>query len=148
MEVRALGERFVIRLLRGEKVIESLTRFASDHGYFAGSLVGIGALEGVELGYYELGTRTYHRKVFEDDYELVNLTGNLSKLEEKPFVHAHVTLGDKDYRAYAGHLFEATVAVTVELVFTPLPGVVDRVYEDQVGLNLWCLEGAQAAGEA
>lgn len=140
MEVKEMGDSFYVRLLRGEEVLENLTAFVAEREIGAASILGIGAVEDVQLGYYELKTHTYHRKDLEGDYELVNLTGNVSYVEGKPFVHAHVTLGGPDFRALCGHLFRAVVAVTGEFVVRPLPGKVDRAFDEACGLNLWSLE--------
>jgi predicted DNA-binding protein with PD1-like motif len=139
MKTNKQGSAYYVQVQRGEQVIASLTAFAKEHGLGAGSVVGIGAVTKVELGYYELPTRTYHRKTFSEEYELVNLTGNFSLVDGEPFVHAHVTIGDAEYRAHCGHLFEAEVAVTGEFVVTPLEGAVNREQDDSVGLKLWCM---------
>lgn len=139
MEWREMGDGYCVRLGRDEEVIEQLTAFAAERGISAGSILGIGAVKDVELGYYELETHTYHRKQFPADHELVNLTGNVSLVEGKPFIHAHVTIGDADYTARCGHLFRALIAVTGEFVVRPLPGTVERAFDDACGLNLWSM---------
>jgi len=139
-----MGAAFAVRLAKGEEVLEGLRAVAKAEGLGAGSVVGIGAVEDVELGFYDLAAREYDRRVFREEHELVNLTGNFSRVDGEPFVHAHVTIGGRDYRARCGHLFRATCAVTCELVVTPLEGAIDRAYDDAVGLKLWCLEAPRA----
>lgn len=139
MNVSQHGNSYYVQVTKGERVIASLTAFAKEHGLGAGTISGIGALTDVELGFYELGTKTYHRETFSDAFELLNLTGNISVVDGEPFVHAHVTLGDAEYRARGGHLFEAEVEVTGEFVVTPLEGTVQRDMDEQIGLKLWCL---------
>ena len=94
------------------------------------------------LGYYELATRTYTRKTFAGDYELVNLTGNFSQVERQPFPHCHVTLGGPDFQTISGHLFQGRVAITCELSVTPFPVTLPRTRHPEVGLNLWDLAAA------
>jgi hypothetical protein len=139
MKCKEMGDSFYVCLSRGEEVLETLTAFFAERDIEAASILGIGAVEDVQLGYYELKTHTYHRKDLEGDYELVNLTGNLSFVEGKRFVHAHVTLGGPDFMALAGHLFRAVIAVTGEFVIRPMEGKVDRAFDEACGLNLWNL---------
>ena len=139
MKVSQHGNAYYVQVQKGEPVMASLTAFAKEHGLGAGMIRGIGALTHVELGFYELPTKTYHRKRFDEEYELLNLTGNLSTVEGEPYVHAHVTLGDMAFNAFGGHLFEAEVAVVAELVVTPLEGSVAREMVEEIGLKLWCL---------
>ena len=45
MEVRDMGSgAFCVRIERGEEVIASLTEFARERGFYAGSLTAIGAV--------------------------------------------------------------------------------------------------------
>lgn len=140
MEWRSMGEgTYCVRLEVGDEVIGSLTAFAKERGIYAGGINGIGAVKDTELGYYELETKTYHRREFAPDHELLSLIGNFSRVEGAPFVHAHVTLGGADFKVVGGHLFRAVVAVTVELVVRALPGEIDRHLDEACGLKLWGL---------
>lgn len=139
MEWREMGGGYCVRVLRDEELIEQLTAFAAERGIKAGSISGIGAVKDVELGFYELETKTYHRKVFAEDHELVSLVGNVSLVDGQPFIHAHVTIGAPDYTIYGGHLFKANIAVTGEFIVRPLEGEVHRALDEGCGLNLWSL---------
>jgi len=127
---------FVVRLDRGEEVMTTLTRFAEESGLGSGSIVGIGAISDVELGYFDFESREYSHDTFEDEYELINLTGNISVVDNMPFVHAHVTIGDKDYGVKAGHLFSAVIAVTGEFFVTGSEMRITRVLNQEIGLKL------------
>lgn len=43
---------------------------------------------------------------------------------------------DQEGHAFGGHLNEAVISATCELVVTCLPGETNRVFSDEVGLNL------------
>ena len=77
----------------------------------------------------------YLRQFFRQQF-LLHLAGNLSWVEGKPFLHAHVVLGGPDFQALGGHLFGGTVSVTAELFFRPNDERVDRQWNEDVGLNL------------
>ncbi len=136
MLVENLDSGFWIRLVRGEKIQESLQNWAQNEGIGHAFFHGLGALEEAELGYYELATKEYHRKLFPGEAELVSLNGNLSILEGKSFAHSHVALGDKEFRLYGGHLFEAKVAVTVEIYLHAGNRRIERKMDSSIGLNL------------
>jgi predicted DNA-binding protein with PD1-like motif len=67
--------------------------------------------------------------------EVISLMGNVALLDGKPFIHAHVCLGDREYRTHAGHLGEATVSPTLELFLTRVGGELTRRHVDASGLN-------------
>lgn len=127
---------YLIRLFKDEDLFSSLEEFAATEGLYGGMLKGIGALKDVELGFYHLETKTYDRKSFSGDFELLSLDGNLSYFNDKPFFHIHTVLGDEDFSCKGGHLFSAKVAVTTEMYFFPIEQKVERHMDEEIGLNL------------
>lgn len=134
-----IDQGYVIRLEKDEKVMETLSRFVAERRIGSGWLSGLGAFKNTRLGFYHLAHRRYDERLLQDEMELVSLVGNVAWHEGKPALHCHVTLGDTDFRAHAGHLFEAEVAVTVEVRLWASPVTVQRRFDDAVGLNLLCL---------
>ncbi len=139
MVFNKMDSGFWLRLKRGEPVIESMTRFAREQEITAAQISGIGAVSGVTLGYFDLTRREYNRKKFDGVYELLNLAGNISLVDGEPFVHAHIVLANPDYQVIGGHLFEAEVAVTVEIVLRVFPQKINRKFDPEVNLKLWDL---------
>lgn len=129
------GDRFLIRLDKGDDLVEKLNEFACAEKVTSGQISGIGALEDVELGFYDLSKKEYQKKTFEGDFELLSLEGNLTHLEGKPFFHMHVALSDQDFRAFGGHLYHAKVAVTCELNFRAFDELVERRLDPEIGLH-------------
>ena len=131
--------RYLIALSRGARVRESLTAFCAAKGIAAGTLSALGALRAVRIAFYDLDRKEYLEEVLEGDHEVLSLIGNIALVEEAPFLHAHVVLGDRGMRARGGHLVEAEVAVTLEVALTPLSEKVSRAYDEEIGLNLLAL---------
>ena len=132
-------ESLIVVLNKGDRLIETITHLVEKHEIKGGFISGIGALSNVELGYYQLEKKTYLRKTFqEDDYELLSLKGNITLKENAPYVHVHAVLGRKDFSTFGGHLFEATVAVTVELTIVPFGKMPRREINEAIGLALIC----------
>lgn len=138
MKYQQVGDSWVVRLERGEEVVASLLSFCAQEGVRLGSVSGIGAVEDVELGYYDVTAREYSSTHLSGQHEVTGLLGNISEMEGEPYLHMHVTLGDKEFRAWAGHLAKATVSATLEVVIRELPGGVERFTDEETtGLNLW-----------
>lgn len=115
MDSRQDSHTLFVRLDRGEELFASLTKLAKEHGWKSAHVSGIGALEAIELGYFDLDKKDYKRKTFEKAAELISLEGNLCSLKEEPFFHLHAVLGDEHFQCFGGHLFSARVAVTAEI---------------------------------
>jgi predicted DNA-binding protein with PD1-like motif len=133
MKNRKAGDSQIICLETGERIVETLTAFCGREGIEAGSFTGIGTCRGAELGFFEWERKTYAVKKLDGDFEITALVGNVSVFKGKPHVHAHVTLGDREFRAWAGHLREAETLATCEIVLRPLPGEPLRVRDRKSG---------------
>jgi uncharacterized protein len=136
MKFKKLDRDYLITVDMGEEFPASLLRFAETESVASAYFQGIGALRDVELGYYWLDRKEYKRQKFPEIVELISCAGNLALREGIPFVHAHVALGREDYSVFGGHLFQAIVAVTVEIVMRPFPEAVSRNYDARAGLFL------------
>jgi len=136
MLYKKTNQKYIIKLTRGEKVLEELTKFCEIEGIKFGVLRAIGAVRGAELGYYDLDNKKYSYKKMDGDYEIASLTGNVAYLDNKPFIHAHVVLSDANFQCFGGHLKEAAVGAVCEVFLEPLEGKVTRKMDEEIGLNL------------
>lgn len=132
------GDTYILRLVRGEELVETLATWCDREGISAGWLEGIGAGDRAELSYYDRSQRRYAPRVIEEEFELLNLLGNAGRKEGKTFLHLHVTLARKDLTAIGGHLHSLRISGTGEIRFTKLPRELRRSLDDETGL--WLLE--------
>lgn len=140
MQVQKSEIGYLIRFERGEKVMEGLLKFVKQKKIPGGMLIGLGAVEHTDIGFYDLSTKKYEHVPFEQDMELTNLSGNIAWLNDQPICHCHVTLSDRNCRAFAGHLFETVASVTVEIWLQPSGVHTDRSWDEAIGLNLLKLQ--------
>ncbi|MCO4782344.1 MAG: DNA-binding protein [Candidatus Cloacimonetes bacterium] len=141
MLVAKVDDKYLIRLDRNEEILSSLKTICQKHKIKAGKVSGIGAVYDVSLGFYDLPTKFYDSKKFEGEFELLSLSGNISFLDGEPFTHLHMTMSDANYQVFGGHLFSAKIAVTGEIWIVPAEIDVERVQNDEIGLNLMSFSG-------
>src|SRR5438477_12879095 len=120
----------------GQEVMKGLLAFARKHKLVAGHLTGIGAISDAVVGYFDPQKKAYMRTQEKGQAEVLSLTGNLALYDDEPFFHVHVALGLRDSSARGGHLFEATVRPTVEVILTTYPKPVRRKTDAETGLPL------------
>ncbi|MDD4052947.1 MAG: DNA-binding protein [candidate division Zixibacteria bacterium] len=137
MRSRAVAGGYLVRLDRGEEVIETLTSFAARRKIGCGFLQGIGAVENAEIGYFDLAKKKYRRRTIASVAEAVGLNGNISLLDGKPFIHAHIILAGPDQKVAGGHLFSANVAITLEIYVRVIRGRLIRKHDPKTGFNFW-----------
>ena len=136
MNCQKTPQGFMVRLEKGEDVHEAFTRLMREKKIGGGSVLGIGTITDVTLGYYDLEKREYLKEHFAGEYELINLTGNLSHADGQPLLHAHVVLSGADMKAFAGHLFAGIIAVTGEFAVTVADTKWQRAFDKETGLKL------------
>lgn len=131
------GRGFVIRLEQGDDILKSLKRFADAKKVQAAFFEGIGSLYRAKLGHYDFqDTKTYKYETFDEDLEILTLSGNISTMNEKALPHAHATLGRRDFSVLGGHLEEGSLANMAEVNLTIVPGKLEKAKDSKVGLNL------------
>ncbi len=132
-----LGSDYVLRLEQGDDIVKSLRQFAQTWRIRAGFFEGIGSLNKAKLGHYDFNdTKTYKYETFEEDLEILTLSGNVSTMNSQALPHAHVTLGRRDFSVIGGHLEEGSIANMVEIGLGKRPGKLVKARDDGVGLNL------------
>ena len=139
MHVLRAEDHCLLRLSRGEELHECVQQFVAQEGYEHALAFGIGAIEAIELGAWDIPTRHYTRRRFDQPMELVSLQGNVSWVDGAPYLHAHVTISGHDFVAWAGHLFTSRVYATVEMWLKPGRGRLTRSMDEEIGLKAWHL---------
>jgi predicted DNA-binding protein with PD1-like motif len=120
----------------GDEVATKLNRFASEQNIPSASFKAIGALSSVKLGWFNWQMKRYETCVaLDEQVELLSFIGDIAEDKGEPKVHAHVIVGKSDSTAHGGHLQEAVVRPTCELVITESPVHV-RKQMDKSGIAL------------
>ena len=139
MQYENKGNKYFIKVEKGEEVVAVLTKFCKDHGIMAAKISGIGATNKVTIGFFETATKEYHAKNYTGDYEITNLSGNVANLNEEPVVHLHITLAGADHIALGGHLNSAVISAACEVYLEKLDMELQKKFDEEVGLNLFSL---------
>jgi hypothetical protein len=102
-----------------------------------GDIGAIGAFERVTLGFFDVAKKDYKRIVIQEQVELMSLVGNIAQDDKgDPKLHAHVVVGKSDGTAYGGHLLDAYVRPTLEVVLVEASQQLRRKMRGEFGLAL------------
>lgn len=127
---------YAIILEDGDEVMESLDSFARKHRLKASRFSAIGAFRQAVLGFFEIDKKEYKRINVPFQTELLMLAGDITIFEGKPKLHAHAVLGKDDGTTLGGHLLEAIVRPTLEVMLTESPAFLERKMDEQFGIPL------------
>jgi hypothetical protein len=136
MKFKWNGNKIILRLEKGEEVIESLKGICKKAGVKAGMILGIGAVDEAVIGTYLPSKKGYDKIEVNGNCEITSLVGNVSLFEGEPFLHTHVTLAMEKGKQLGGHLFSAMVSATFEGVLEPMDQPLERRRVEDLNLNL------------
>lgn len=131
-----VDDGFLIRLEKGELIVSTLTQFCIDKSIKSGVISGIGGVVWAELAFYDLEQRAYEYEKYDEPLEITNLSGNISMVGDKSFLHIHATMSDSNFHAYGGHLKEAEVGATCEIMIRQFSKPITRAHNEEVGLKI------------
>jgi predicted DNA-binding protein with PD1-like motif len=134
MESKEQDNLIMARFFPEEDVFDGLRELGLKHQVKAGVILsGIGQIKNVELGFFK-AKGDYAPQVFEGNYELLSLSGNILNQLEKYEFHLHCVLGDEEKKVAGGHLLKAKVSVTLEIVLLKTDLIFQRTVEESTGL--------------
>lgn len=137
MKVKKLANKIIVRIDKGEEIVESILKVCQTHTILSGSVIGIGATNKVTIGLYDVKEQMYHSKEFTGDHEIAPIIGNISMMNKEPYLHLHINICDKDHHSYGGHLDSAIVSATCECIIDVFQESVTRKVDKKTGLNLF-----------
>lgn len=127
---------YVLVLEKGEEAASSLLQFAKRERLAASQLTAIGGFSDMVLGFFDRGTKQYKKIPIQEQVEVLSLSGDIALENGEPKVHAHVVVGKADGSAFGGHLLEAHVWPTLEVLLSEAPAHLQRELDEETGLPL------------
>lgn len=132
---------FVAVLQTGNEVSACLQRLAEAEGLSAAQVTAIGAFERAVLSYWDWDTKEYQVIPVRDQVEVLSLNGDITlDPSGRPKLHLHTVLGRRDGAALGGHLKEALVRPTLEVIVTEAPAHLRREVDETTVLALIKIE--------
>lgn len=136
MHYKQVNNKVIVRVDKGEELVESLKTLCKTLDIKLGSIIGIGATDKVTVGLMNTKTQKYQSKEFTGDHEIAPLVGNITRMNGEVYLHLHVTICNVEHKALGGHLSSAVISATFEGIIDIIDGQVTREYNNEVGLNL------------
>lgn len=137
MQYRRFKDTYAVRVDLGEEILTSLRKLCEAERIALAHVQAIGASCHAELGVYDLETREYRREELDSFMEILSLSGNITAMDGKPYIHLHATLADQNHVLHGGHVLSIRVGATCEMFVNVLDGTVSRKRNDELGINLW-----------
>lgn len=141
MRSRQLAEIDGLRTLvvvfdKGDEPFGGLTDFCRENDVSAASLTAVGAFSRATLAYFDPSKMDYVDIPIDSQVEVLSMVGDVALADGEPEVHAHIVVGHEDGSTQGGHLKEAAVFPTLEVVITETPAHLHKRHDSETGLTL------------
>ena len=138
MEYRRFGDSVVLRIQKGEEILETIKEVCAKEQIALAEVSGIGAVNDVTLGVFNSEKFEYESQRFTGDMEIASCTGSVTRMNGEVYLHLHMVVGNVTKSiVHAGHLNQARISLTGEFILRVIDGQVGREYSPEVGLNLF-----------
>ncbi len=137
MEYRRFDNTIIVRIDRGEEILEKIKEVASKENIKLANINALGATNDFTVGVFNVDEKKYYSNSFKGNYEIVSLTGTINTMNDEFYSHIHMSAGNDKGEVFGGHLNRAVVSATCEMIINIINGKVDRYFDEDVGLNLF-----------
>jgi len=130
-----LGQIYVFRVKPDEELLYSISQYCKSNRITSAVIIGIiGSLQSVKLGFLKELPGKYETEDFQGPLEIVCAQGTVATYRNEFALHIHILVSDEN-RAVGGHLTEAHVFSTAEVVIAQLDQPITRRFDDYTGLK-------------
>ena len=136
MDYRRFEDTIIARIDKGEEILEQLEVIAQRENIKLASVSALGATDAFTVGVFKTDEKKYYANHFSGSFEIVSLTGTVTTMDGKFYAHLHMSAGNEKGEVFGGHLNEARISATCEMVITIIDGTVERAFSEEIGLNL------------
>lgn len=144
MDYRKNKDTIFIRVDKGEEVVETIKKVCEKENVKAGYYQGIGACDKAVLATWIADKEDFIHHTISGVLEMISLMGNISIDENgKPFSHGHAVFSylkeNGEMAIAAGHLEEADISYTGEIVLRLDEEKIGRMFDSKAGIDVWKL---------
>jgi len=141
MQVRLLNpgeptKQYVVIFYQGDEAFSGLLDFAEKYHVKSAHFTAIGALNGATVAWFDPQRKMYKKIPVNGQHEVIGMSGDIALYQGKPVVHTHMVVGNPDGTTQGGHVLEAYVSPTLEVMVTDDPVTMQKRFDPTTDLTL------------
>src|ERR1700677_2754183 len=139
VELLSRGEptkQYAVIFYQGDEAFSGLLEFAEKYHVTSAHFTAIGALNRATLGWFDPQRKMYKKIPIDGQHEVIGMSGDIALYQGKPVVHTHMVVGGPDGTARAGHVLDAYVSPTLEVMVTVDPITMKKRFDPETDLTL------------
>jgi predicted DNA-binding protein with PD1-like motif len=130
------NQEYAVIFAKGDEAFSGLQEFAEKYQIQSAHFTAIGALNGATLAWFDPQRKMYRKIPIQGQVEVVSMIGDIALYQGKPNVHTHMVLGLPDGTTKGGHVLDAHVSPTLEVMVTVNPIAMHKRLDPETDLTL------------
>jgi uncharacterized protein len=129
-------KQYAVIFYQGDEAFSGLLEFAEKYHVTNAHFSAIGALNRATLGWFDPQRKMYKKIPIDGQHEVIGMSGDIALYQGKPVVHTHMVVGSPDGTTRAGHVLDAYVSPTLEVMVTVDPITMKKRLDPATDLTL------------
>jgi predicted DNA-binding protein with PD1-like motif len=129
-------KQYAVIFYQGDEAFSGLLEFAENYHVTSAHFTAIGALDGATVGWFDPHRKMYKKIPINGQHEVIGMSGDIALYQGRPVVHTHMVVGNPDGTTYGGHVLEAFVSPTLEVMLTVDPATMQKRFDPSTDLTL------------
>ena len=121
---------------KGDEALSGLLEFAEKYNITSAHFTAIGALDGADVAWFDLRRKQYKKIPIAGQVEVIAMVGDIALYQGKPVIHSHMVVGAEDGTTHGGHVLDAHVSPTLEVMVTVDPFTMQKRFDPDTDLTL------------
>jgi predicted DNA-binding protein with PD1-like motif len=141
MEVQLLNpgeptKQYAVIFYQGDEAFSGLLEFAEKYHVTSAHFTAIGAIDGATVAWFDPQRKMYKKIHITGQHEVIGMSGDIALYQGKPVVHTHMLVGSPDGTIQGGHVLDANVSPTLEVMVTVDPVTMQKRLDPATDLTL------------
>jgi len=129
-------KQYAVIFYHGDEPFSGVLQFAENYHVTSAHFTAIGALNGATVGWFDTQRKMYKKIPINGQHEVIGMSGDIALYQGKPVVHTHMLVGGPDGTTRGGHVLEAYVSPTLEVMVTVDPVTMQKRFDPATDLTL------------
>jgi predicted DNA-binding protein with PD1-like motif len=129
-------KQYAVIFYQGDEAFSGLLAFAEQYHVTSAHFTAIGAVSGATLAWFDPQRKMYKKIPIVGQHEVIGMSGDIALYQGKPVVHTHMVVGSPDGTTQGGHVLDAYVSPTLEVMVTVDPRAMQKRFDPETDLTL------------
>ena len=89
MEYRKFQNKIVVRMDKGEEILEQIKEISLKENITLASVTALGAVGEFTVGVFKVEEKKYDSNTFKGNFEIVSLTGTINTMNNEFYTHSY-----------------------------------------------------------